>query len=159
MSERCAQESHVTRSYSEGNPSESLRAHVATCDDCSAAAAIAPFMSSFSRTADRQWRLPDPSVIWLKAQLLRGNVMADRVSRPLNILQMLTYVIVAGGWAAVLTWKWSSVQQWLLSLTPQSMVGGVAGAESAVSIPFVLVVAGLASLTGMLALHTILAEE
>lgn len=159
MSERCEQETHVARAAAGGTLSESLRAHVAGCRDCAAAAAIAPFMTRFSRTNERQRRLPDASVIWLKAQLLRGSVMAERVSRPLNVLQIASYVLVAGGWAAVLTWKWSNLQQWLLSVTPESLVGGLVGTGSALSIPFLLTVVGLASLTVMVALHTILAEE
>ncbi|MBK5260577.1 MAG: hypothetical protein JJE51_13380 [Thermoanaerobaculia bacterium] len=159
MSERCQQETHVARAAVGGTLSESLRAHVAGCSDCAAAAAIAPFMTRFARTNERQRRLPDASVIWLKAQLLRGSVMAERVSRPLNVLQIASYVLVAGGWAAVVTWKWSNLQQWLLSVTPERLVGGLVGTESALSIPFLLTVVGLASLTVMVALHTILAEE
>lgn len=159
MSETCRHETHVQRAAAENNWTESLRAHVATCEDCAAAAAVAPFMYRFARTNERQSRLPDASVVWLKAQLLRGTIMAERVSRPLNILQIVAYVLVAGGWAALVTWKWAELQSWMLSFTPKSVVGGLAGTQTVVSAPLMLAVVVLTSMTVMLALHTILAEE
>jgi hypothetical protein len=85
--------------------------------------------------------------------------MAERASRPLNVLQIAAYVLVAGGWAALVTWKWPDLQSWMLSFTPKSVVGGLAGTHSAMSMPLMLAVVVLASITLMLALHTILAEE
>ena len=159
MNERCRHESHVQRAAAEDRWSEALRDHVKECEDCAAAAAVAPFMFRFSRTNERQHRLPDASVVWLKAQLLRGNALADRASRPLNIVQMVAYIVVAGGWAALLTWKWAELQSWMLSFTPRSVVGGIAGTQAVMSAPLIMSVVVLASMTVMLALHTILAEE
>jgi hypothetical protein len=159
MSDRCRHEAHVQRAAAENNWTEALRVHVGSCEDCAAAAAVAPFMNRFARTNERQHRLPDASVVWLKAQLLRGTVMAERVSRPLNILQVVAYVVVAGGWAALVTWKWAELQNWMLTFTPRYVVGGLAGTQTAISGPLMLAVVVLASMTVMLALHTILAEE
>ena len=159
MSDTCRHETHVQRAAAENQWTDALRTHVTTCEDCAAAAAIAPFMYRFSRTNERQHRLPDASVVWLKAQLLRGNLIADRASRPLNVLQVAAYILVAGGWAALVTWKWAELQTWMLSFTPKSVVGGIAGTQTMVSAPLVLAIMVLASMTVMLALHTILAEE
>lgn len=159
MSEACRHEAHVRRAAAEDNWTDALREHVSQCEECTATAAVAPFMYRFARTSERQHRLPDASVVWLKAQLFRSSAIAQRVTRPLNVLQIAAYLVVAGGWAGLLTWKWNALQQWMLSFTPQSVVGGIAGTQSAISLPFMLVVAALASTTLMVALHTILAEE
>ena len=154
----CAHEPNVMHAAAEDRWTESLRAHVADCEDCAAAAAAAPWMTRFARISDRQHILPDPSIVWLKAQLMKGSVEAARVSRPMTIAQLIAYCVVAGGWAAVLTWKWKAVQAWIGSFSPSGMVHSAAGAQS-LSLSFFGIVFVLASMTVMLALHTILAEE
>jgi hypothetical protein len=155
---KCAHESNVLRAAAEDRWSEALRGHVSECADCAAAAAAAPWMTSFSRMSDREHRLPDPSIVWLKAQLMQGVADVARISRPITIAQLMAYFAVAGGWAALLTWKWHAVQAWLGSFTPTGIVQNAARSES-LSISFLTIVFVLASTTVMLALHTILAEE
>lgn len=159
MSERCPQESHVSRAAVEDRWTDSLRAHAEICGDCAAAAAVAPFMTRFGKMAERRQKLPDPIVIWLKAQILRASAVPDRVARPLNIIQVIAYAVVAGGWAAVLMWKWSDLRHWMITVSPAHMAQGVAGGSSSVSTTFFLMMFVLASVTVMLGLHTILAED
>jgi hypothetical protein len=158
MNDSCRFESDVLRAASEDRWTESLRRHLTECDDCVAAAATAPWMSRFARVSDREHVLPDPSIVWLKAQLLRGTADAARVSRPMTIVQLFAYFVVASGWAAVLTWKWEAVAAWVRSFTPTGLVANAARAES-LSISFFAIVLVLASMTVMLAMHTILAED
>jgi len=143
-----------------GNWSDELRAHAQSCPDCAAAAAVAPWMAGFAAMPDREHMLPDPSVVWLKAQLLRDIATADRATRPMTSLQMSAYLIVAAAWAAVLTWKWNVIERWLHRLTPgQFVLGASTDAASSISVTFLGALIVLSSLTIMLALHTILAEE
>lgn len=158
MSGSCRHEPHVIRAVREDQWTDALREHVLGCGDCAAASAAAPFMQRLARLDERQRKLPDPAVVWLKAQLLRGSANAERAARPLTVIQIAAYMIVAGGWAGVLTWKWNDIQRWLLAFTPTSIVRGVAHG-SPLSMTFLLSVMVLASMTLMLALHTILAED
>lgn len=158
MSEACRFEPQILRAAEEDRWTEALRAHLGECDDCVAAVSVAPWMTQFSRINDREHILPDPSVIWLKAKLLQNAADVNRVSRPMDAVQLIAYIVVAGGWAATLLWKWNDVEAWLRSFTPAGMVQTVARAES-LSMSFFALVAVLASMTVMLALHTILAEE
>jgi len=158
MSEPCRHEPHILRAVVEDRWTDALREHVSRCADCAAAAAAAPFMKQLARVDERQQKLPDPAVVWLKAQLLRGGALAERAARPLTIVQITAYIVVAAGWAAVLTWKWADLQRIILSFTPTSIVQGIAH-SSALSVTFLLMVVVLASMTVMLALHTILAED
>lgn len=91
-----------------------------------------------------------PRSIWLKAQLF-GNEALDRVTRPMNVAQIVSYVFIAAGWAGLLMWKWTDVEQWVLGFTH--------GQAASLPVSIVLVFLALASTTAMLALHTILAEE
>jgi hypothetical protein len=157
MTEACRHEPQVRRAAAEDRWTEALREHVKTCADCAAAAAAAQFMNRLMRLDERPRSLPDPSVVWLKAQLLRGSAIAARAARPLNILQMIAYTAVAVGWTSVLTWKWSDLHRWLAGFTPVNLATGVSPASLSVTFLFTVVV--LATMTVMLALHTILAED
>jgi hypothetical protein len=158
MSDACRFEPQMLRAAQEDRWTESLRQHLGECDDCVAAISVAPWMTQFSRTHVREHILPDPSVIWLKAKLLQNTEDVNRVTRPMDAVQLIAYVVVAGGWAGALLWKWKAVEAWLRTLTPTGMVESAARAES-LSMSFFALVLVLASMTVMLALHTILAEE
>lgn len=154
----CPFERDVLLAAREDRWSDSLRRHLADCEDCVAAAAAAPWMSRFARVGDRQHPLPNPQIVWLKAQLLQGSADVARVSRPMNFAQLIAYLIVAAGWTALLTWKWAAVQTWLRGLTPTGILQNVARGET-LSMSFFALIVVLASMTAMLALHTIMAEE
>lgn len=158
MSEACRLESAVITAAQEDRWTDALRAHLGECDDCVAAVSVAPWMTQFARIGDREHLLPDPSVIWLKAKLLQGTAEANRVSRPMDIVQLIAYAVVAGGWAAVLLGRWNAIEAWLRSFTPVGMAESVARSET-LSMSFFAIVFVLASITVTLALHTILAEE
>lgn len=158
MSDGCRFEADVLRAAEDDRWTDALRRHLAACDDCVATASVAPWMSRFARISDREHILPDPQIVWLKARLLQGAADVARVSRPLNALQLIAYLVVAGGWAALMTWKWDAVQKWLGGLTPKGMVENMAAGQS-LSMSFFALLIVLATMTVTLALHTILAEE
>lgn len=141
-----------------GRWTESLRGHVAQCADCEATMLVAPQMKELASVDMREHPLPDPQVVWLKAQLLRNTMAAERASRPLKIFQMVAYVVVAGGWTAVAAWKWTAIQAILHSVTPASLVQN-AGQAASLSVTFFAMVFVLSSITIGVALHTILAED
>jgi len=159
MTEGCRYEPEVRRAAEEDRWTDSLRRHLTECDDCIATASVAPGLRSFARISDREHILPDPSVVWLKAKLLQGTVDVGRASRPLDFVQMLAYLVVAGGWAGLLTWRWNAVEAWMRSFTPAALVNTAATRAGSLSMSFFAMVFVLASMTVMLALHTILAEE
>jgi hypothetical protein len=154
----CRYESDVLHAAGEERWSDALRGHLLECDDCVAAASVAPWMMRFAKISDREHPLPDPQLVWLKAKVLQATVDAARVSRPITIVQLVAYLVVAGGWAALLTWKWEAVATWLRGLTPTGMLQNVANGQT-LSLSFFAFVFVLASMTVTLALHTIMAEE
>lgn len=155
----CPFEANVLRAAHDDEWSDSVRRHLLECDDCVAAAAVAPWMSRFAKIGDREHPLPDPQIVWLKAKVLQGTVDAARVARPMTIVQLFAYLVVAGGWAAILTWKWDAVTTWLRGFTPTGLVQNVALGGDSMSLWFFAFVFILSSTTVMLAMHTIMAEE
>jgi hypothetical protein len=156
----CRFESQVIEAAQRDAWTSALREHLAGCDDCIAAASVAPWMQRFANTNDREHRLPDASIVYLKAKLMQGSADVNRVSRPMDIAQIAGYLVVAGGWAALLTWKWAAIEAWLRSLTPSAIVLRTASSSTeSLSVSFLAMVIVLGSMTVMLALHTIMAEE
>jgi hypothetical protein len=155
MSEGCRYEPEVLRAAAEDRWTDALRNHLAECEDCVATASVAPWMDRFALMSDREHILPDPAVVWLKAKLLQGTADLGRVSRPLDVAQMVAYLVVAGGWAGLLTWHWPAIQRWMSGFTPAEVVS----LATSMSISFFALFFVMGSMTVMLALHTILAEE
>jgi len=130
--------------------------HIASCEECSVAAVVAPWMKRFASLNERQHILPHPSIVWLKAQVLRSSSEAARASRPMTYVQFFAYGLVASGWAALLTWKWEAIQE---LLRPFNATNIASGSFSVSSVPMFGALMLLATVTVTLALHTILAEE
>ncbi|HXH38909.1 MAG TPA: hypothetical protein VNN08_09800 [Thermoanaerobaculia bacterium] len=160
MTTECPFEPNVLNAVENDAWTESLRAHVASCDDCTATAEVAPWMARFAGLDEREHILPDPAVLWLKAKLLRSSAAVERASLPITRLQIAAYLIIAASWAALLTWKSNALQAWINHLSPGHMILGVAGAEqTSLSMSVLFAIIALASATVGLAMHTILAEE
>ena len=106
-------------------------------------------------------RLPDANSIWVRAKLMQSAAAMERASRPITRVQIAAYLVVAGSWAALVTWKWNALLAWINGFTPTHIILGAAGAETArsLSLTFVTALIALASVTVILAFHTILAEE
>ena len=121
---------------------------------------IDAWMKDFA-AAETGRKRPDANALWVKAKLMQSTAAMERASRPITRVQIVAYVIVASGWAALVTWKWSTLAAWINSLTPTHIILGAAGAQTAqsLSITFLMMLIVLASVTVILAFHTILAEE
>jgi hypothetical protein len=156
--EVCRFEPNVLRAVRFEEWTESLRQHVPTCEDCSAAVAVGPWMRSFAATPVVERVMPNPSILWIKAQILQRDAAAERVTTPLNSMQIAAYLVVGACWAALMTWKWTALRAWFTSFTPTHLVTSAASGPS-LSFSFMILCIALASVTVMVAMHTILAEE
>ena len=117
---------------------------------------IDSWMKQFAAIEDREHILPDPSVIWLKAQVLQSAKAMERASRPITTMQMAAYGIIAACWAALLTWKWSALQAWADTLRPSQIV---LAHGSPLSPSFIATFLVLTAITVLLGMHTVFAEE
>jgi hypothetical protein len=119
------------------------------------------WMQQFANIDDRRRPLPDATTLWIKAKLMQSTAAMERASRPITRVQIGAYVLVAGSWAALMTWKWNALSAWFNSFSPARIILAGAGASAAtsLSLTFFMMLIALASVTVMLAFHTILAEE
>ncbi|HEX9501783.1 MAG TPA: hypothetical protein VGA10_09035 [Thermoanaerobaculia bacterium] len=124
-------------------------------------AEVDTWMQQFAKIDDRRRPLPDAGTLWVKAKLMQSTAAMERASLPVTRVQIAAYVVVAGSWAALLTWKWNALSAWFNSFRPARIVLAGAGASAAtsLSLTFFMMLIALASVTVMLAFHTILAEE
>lgn len=124
-------------------------------------AEVDTWMQQFAKIDDRRRPLPDARTLWVKAKLMQSTAAMERASLPVTRVQIAAYVVVAGSWAALLTWKWNALSAWFNSFRPARIVLAGAGASAAtsLSLTFFMMLIALASVTVMLAFHTILAEE
>ena len=161
MIDTCPFEPNVLHAAESGTWSEALRAHTRSCEDCAAAAEVSAWMGDFASRDDREHILPDPSVLWLKAQLLGSSAAVERAALPITRSLIAAYLIIAAGWATLVTWKWSALVAWMNALNPGRLVANSAGPSGATTLSMTVLVTLvlLASATVMLAFHTILAEE
>lgn len=161
MIDTCPFEPNVTEAAESGTWSEALRAHTSSCEDCAAAAEVASWMRDLAKHDDREHILPDPSVLWLKAKLLGSSAAVERAALPITRSQIAAYVVIAAGWATLLTWKWSALVAWMTALNPGRIAVSTAGATGSATLSMTVLVTlvVLASATVMLAFHSILAEE
>ncbi|HUF18774.1 MAG TPA: hypothetical protein VMS12_12090 [Thermoanaerobaculia bacterium] len=151
-------EREVVETSRSGRVSETLRDHIAECASCKETASVAGFMQRLAG-AEKDAPLPDPGIVRLKAQLLQNQLMEEQASQALSRVQRTTWILIGTCWATVLVWKWGTVESWLgdasLSRRIMESVSGGAG----ISLPFVLMLVGLMAATGLLAVHSVLADE
>ena len=123
-------------------------------------AEVDAWMQQFAKIEHRR-TLPDATTLWIKARLMQSTAAMERASRPITRVQIAAYILVAGSWAALLTWKWSALSAWFNSFRPAQIVlaGAGATAGTSLSLAFFMMLIALGSVTVMLAFHTILAEE
>ena len=105
----CPNEADVLRAAREDEWNESLRAHAAECARCRNLAQVATFMNKLGAAEDRQAPLPDPELVWLKAQVLARQARKERALKPLVVAEALGQAAAALVVGALLTWKWPLV--------------------------------------------------
>ena len=113
------------------------------------------FVRGLAATPDAPHQLPDPAVIWWKAQLLRRWQAERAASAP---IERMRWVELAAGFASLavfLVWQWEG----LVNLVARAIPAGVAAASAAPQtvspMALVLIACGTASVGAMVlaALH------
>jgi hypothetical protein len=125
--EHCRFEADVIEASRSGLWSDVLRSHVTGCSPCDEARTVATFMSRAAVALGRQETAPDPTLIWLKAELARRDRREERERR--------TWIWsgAISGAAATVT-AWVSIE-WVLPIVRlYSEVFAMAGAAIALTL-------------------------
>jgi predicted anti-sigma-YlaC factor YlaD len=152
----CTEEPDVLIAAASGRAlSASLAAHLASCPSCREQVDAVAFVRGLAETPDAAHQLPDPGVIWWKAQLLRRWQAERAASAP---IERMRWIELAAGFASLavfLAWQWQN----LVNLVARAIPAGLAAASSAPQavspMALGLITIGTASIGGLVltALH------
>jgi|HubBroStandDraft_6_1064221.scaffolds.fasta_scaffold284036_2 hypothetical protein len=109
----CSEESAVARAIRRGEWNESLEAHVRSCGTCRSVRQAAEWMQALAPEsqlgAREQANLPDPQVLWLRAQLSERQAAAERAHQILQWVEVVCAMVICAGLGIWLVRDWSEV--------------------------------------------------
>lgn len=153
----CEREREVLAAMRAGGGDPSLREHAASCEACREACAVEEWMQRFAALQAEPPRLPDPGMLWWKAQLLRRWDAERRAASPLETGQHVQVGVGLAGCAALVVWLWPRVSDWGARAATSDASAWAALAPSILTIT--IVVGGLvAAATAIVAIKGIFAD-
>ena len=107
----CSQQSAVARAVRSGEWSEPLQAHLRECTSCRGVQEAVQWMQALAQGAAReaQESLPDPQILWLRAQLSERQAAAERAHKVLQWVEIACVAAACAGLAMWLVWNWNVV--------------------------------------------------
>ena len=112
----CDREIEVVKATRTGFWPETLRSHTEGCEACSEALLVSQFLNEETADAITEAQatspLPEAGLVWWKAQLRARQEAVRRASRPVAIVEALSYTIAVVTAGALLVWAWPQVQGW-----------------------------------------------
>jgi hypothetical protein len=109
----CSEESAVARAIRSGEWNESLEAHVRSCGTCRSVRQAAEWMQALAPASQlgphEQTNLPDPQVLWLRAQISERQAAAERAHQSLQWVEVVCAMVICAGLGIWLAWNWSEV--------------------------------------------------
>lgn len=107
----CSEESAVARATHNGEWNESLEAHVRGCGTCRSVRQAAQWMQALAPASElearEQTNLPDPQVLWLRAQISQRQQAAERAHQMLQWVEVVCAMVICAGLGIWLVWNWS----------------------------------------------------
>jgi len=148
----CSQQPDMLAAAADGRElSAAFSAHLASCASCREQVDAVVFVRGLAATPDAAHPLPDPAVIWWKAQLLR-RWQAERVaSAPIERMRWIELAAGFTSLAVFLVWQWRG----LVDLAARAIPAGAAAASAApqaVSPMALVLIVGAAASVGALVL-------
>ena len=132
-----------------------LSAHLASCSSCREQVDAVVFMRGLAAAPDAAHALPDPAVIWWKAQLLRRWQAERAASAPIERMRWVELAAGFASLAAFLVWQWQSLVNLVARAIPAGVAAASAAPQGASPVAILLILLGTASLGAMFvaALH------
>lgn len=138
----CNREQDVVRALRAGRLSEPVRAHVAGCAACQETSVVAEALLADAARLARETALPDPTNVWIKAQILARWHAAERATRPIAAVEWAAVACAVALGAIALAWGTTQIGHWFDAATimaalaqrpsagPASAVGSIVTASS-----------------------------
>ena len=113
MSHRsCSQETAVARAVRTGEWSEALQAHLRDCATCRSVQEAARWMQALApgaQTGEAQRDLPEPQILWLRAQFSERQAAAERAQKMAQWVEVACVAAVCAGLGIWLAWSWNEI--------------------------------------------------
>jgi predicted anti-sigma-YlaC factor YlaD len=156
MHRACTQEPDILSAAAEGRRvSAEFEAHLLSCPSCREQVEAVALVRALADTSDAPHPLPDPAVIWWKAQLLR-RWQAERVaSAPIDRMRWIELAAGLASLMVFLVWQWQGLVNLVMRAIPAGLEAAAAAPQPANPLVLVLIACGSASLGGLVlaALH------
>lgn len=146
----------LQHSRAKGLHRSDLEAHALVCQSCSAVLELSPFFEKLA-AAPRTASIPDPRLLWLKAQIIRSRERVEHVQTTFDILQLLPWAGVTLAWAVLIAWKWNELTDSFGEFGLRRFL--VESFSEGLPLTLIAIVTVLMTVTGVLALHSVLQEE
>ena len=146
----CSEEPDVLIAAASGRAlAASLAAHLASCPSCREQVDAVMFLRGLAAAPVGSHPLPDPAVIWWKAQLLR-RWQAERVaSAP---IERMRWIELAAGFASLavfLAWQWRGLVNLVSRAIPAGLAAAAEAPQAVSPMALVLITLGTASIGAM----------
>lgn len=109
----CSEETAIARAVRTGEWNEALQAHLRQCATCRGVQEAARWMQALAPAAQSpaqsQHGLPDPQILWLRAQLSERQAAAERVQRVLQWVEIACVTAACAGLSIWLAWNWNGI--------------------------------------------------
>jgi predicted anti-sigma-YlaC factor YlaD len=150
MNRACMQQPDILTAMAEGRAlPEVLESHLASCPSCREQVEAVAFVRQLADTPDASHPLPDPAVIWWKAQLLR-RWQAERVaSTPIERMRWVELAAGVASLAVFLVWQWQGLVSLASRAIPAVLAAVSAAPQGANPLALVLVAGASASIGAM----------
>ena len=153
----CAREPEMLQAAARGEAATAgVATHLAACASCREAVALVAWMRQMADTSvDAPHPLPDPAVVWWKAQLLRRWESERRAVAPIERMHWIELAAGLASLAAFLAWQWKTLASALAQVIPMSLASMTATPAPGHPLSSVLLIGGAASVAIMFlaALH------
>jgi predicted anti-sigma-YlaC factor YlaD len=143
----CSEQPDILTAAADGREfSAELAAHLASCASCREQVDAVAFVRGLAATPDVARPLPDPAVIWWKAQLLR-RWQAERVaSAPIERMRWMELAAGVASLAVFLVWQWQGLVNMVARAIPAGLAAASTAPQSASPVALVLLTLGTASI-------------
>jgi predicted anti-sigma-YlaC factor YlaD len=119
----CDKQSSLLKAAASGHETDpGVTDHLASCPACRDAVETVCWMRSMAESTIEPHALPDPDVIWWKAQLLRRWEANRRAVAPIERMHKAEFFTGLASLVGFVVWQWSGVMKTLSSLSPARLV-------------------------------------
>jgi hypothetical protein len=156
----CDQEPQILKLVGAGREQDrTVQGHVADCESCREAVDTTRWLRGLANTAGETRALPDPALLWWKAQLLRRWDAERRAAAPIERMHHMELAAGFAGVILVMSWQWADLRRLVRWFDPSNVTVWTSHVSVSPYVPALLVGTILFGLMLFAGVHRLLAEN